>query len=429
MSLPDRARPPSRADRRPRPVERPSAASVAAALALVVVAVISLGLLGGPLLAAGVPTAAGVAGDVPNRTPDPVKVFTPEVAQKPHVRGTIVFAKAGNLWSVSGDDSLTQLTTSGIDRSPVWGPGGRTLYFVQVKSGRGAVPCAMVAATGCIAAVANLALAYPVLSSMPAAGGAPTELESGLYSWGGGRYSYFSGLWQPSISPDGKTFALISDAPNPFVNDYRVETYSPGSGQLVRLPLAADYGVGHNDPTWSPDGSTIAYSYNHREGSIGRPRIALYNVRTHASRFLTDFGYAQPSYSPDGRFVAAVRTSTKGRDVVILDASSGLEILRLTDDGQSFAPVWSPAGDQIAYLRARGLNLDLWVATLAGSGSTFSVAGTQPLTSQSLLDGTSKPTWYVPADQMPAATPPPSGAAASGSGVAPSGSTAASAGP
>ena len=397
--------------------ERPTVAGALAVVVLIVVGVLSVDLLGGSLPTPGLATSGGVAGDVPNRTPDPVKVFAPLVATRPQLRGTILFAKAGNLWSVSGTDVLTQLTTAGTDQSPIFSPDGRTIYFIRLKSARGDLPCAAVSASGCLGTDVHLALDYPVLMAMPAGGGAARELWSGLYSWGGGRYSYFSGLWQPAIRPDGLTFAVISDAPDPLANDYQVELLDARTGELTRPPLAADYGVGHNDPTWSPDGSTIAYSYNHRQGALGRPMIALYNVRTHTSAFLTGAGYAQPSYAPNGRYLVAVRTDAKGRDLVILDATSGAEILRLTDDGRSFAPAWSPAGNQIVFLRAHGLALDLWLATLSGTGPSYSVVRLEPLTSQSLLDGTSKPSWYIPPAELPIAGQPlASPAPTSGSG-------------
>ena len=41
------------------------------------------------------------------------------------------------------------------------------------------------------------------------------------------------------------------------------------------------------------------------------------------------------------------------RDIVVLDPRNWEEVARLTTDGQSFAPEWSPNGDQIAYLHCQ----------------------------------------------------------------------------
>ena len=56
-----------------------------------------------------------------------------------------------------------------------------------------------------------------------------------------------------------------------------------------------------------------------------------------------------------------------GTDVVILNASNGNELLRLTDDDASWAPSWSPAGDSIAFLHIEGQTVDLRLAKLDGT--------------------------------------------------------------
>ena len=393
-----------------------------AALALLVIAVASLALLGGGLPVSAAPADHAKAGDVPNRTPDPIKPFQPVVSTTPHVRGSIVFAKAGNLWTVGGDDVLTQLTTDGTDGSPAWSSDGSSLVFVRTVPADGAVPCNLIAASGCVGPVVAYNLAVPRIVTMPAAGGSPKVIASGLYSWAGGKYTYNYGLYQPALSPDGRTVAVISDAPDPLHDDYLVQLLTVATGKLKRLALPDDYGLGLNDPAWSPDGTQLAYTWNHRNGSLGSPRIAILDVRSGQVRQLPQKGYAQPSWSPDGKYLAAVKTDAKGRNVVILDPATGAELLRLTGDGGSFAPVWSPAGDQIAFLRADGLTIDLWVDTLTGSGRSPSVADEQPLTSQSQLDGTSRPSWYIPAAQMPTPTPvsslQPSGSGGSAVGSA-----------
>jgi Tol biopolymer transport system component len=384
---------------------------------LVVLAVFSLGLLNGNLPFSVTPARQAKAGDVPNRTPDPIKPFQPSVSTVPHVRGSIVFAKAGNLWTVSGEDVLAQLTTGGTDSSPVLASDGRTVLFVRTLQARGAVPCSLISASGCTGPVASYHLDYPTIVSMPVAGGTVKTIASGLYTWSAGKYTYNYGLYQPALSPDGKTVAVISDAPDPLHNDYLVQLLSVATGKLKRLSLPDDYGLGLNDPAWSPDGTKVAYTWNHRSGMLGAPRLAILDVRSGTVHQLPQKGYAQPSWSPDGRYLAAVRTDARGRDVVILDASTGTELLRLTGDGASFAPVWSPAGDQVAFLRADGLTIDLWVDTLSGSGRSLTVSDEQPLTSQSQLDGTSKPSWFVPAAEMPSPTPAPPASPATGAPV------------
>ena len=100
-------------------------------------------------------------------------------------------------------------------------------------------------------------------------------------------------------------------------------------------------------------------------------------------------------------------TTAFGTDVAILDARTGAELLRLTDDGASWAPVWSPKGDQIAYLHVSGQVVDLRLAQLDGSAPTWTVKETVDLTTSAGLDGASRPAWFIPADQLPAPTAVP----------------------
>ena len=44
-------------------------------------------------------------------------------------------------------------------------------------------------------------------------------------------------------------------------------------------------------------------------------------------------------------------------------------LLRVTDDGASWAPTWSPAGDGIAFLHLDGQTVDLRLAKLEGDAN------------------------------------------------------------
>ena len=68
---------------------------------------------------------------------------------------------------------------------------------------------------------------------------------------------------------------------------------------------------------------------------------------------------------------------------------------------------WSPAGDGIAFLNIDGLSTDLRLAKLGGTPGAWTVDEIVPLTDVSGLDAASKPDWYIPADQLPAASSSP----------------------
>ena len=146
---------------------------------------------------------------------------------------------------------------------------------------------------------------------------------------------------------------------------------------------------------------------NDRDGAKGSPRIYAWSPDTGKARPVTGPGYLFPSWSPDGQYIAATKTSAYGTDIVILNAANGAELARLTDDGNSWAPTWSPRGDQVAYLHVAGQVIDLRMAQLDGTAPNWTVKDTLDLTTAAGLDGVSRPDWYVPAADLPAATPAP----------------------
>ena len=87
----------------------------------------------------------------------------------------------------------------------------------------------------------------------------------------------------------------------------------------------------------------------------------------------------------------------------------------MTDDESSFSPVWSPKGDAIAFLRLNGTIVDLQMAKLDGQAGSWTVGETIALTEVSGLDAASKPSWFIPASELPA---PSQSVAPSGSGPA-----------
>lgn len=385
-------------------LDRTAVPALLSTAGLVVAAVFSFNLLGGRF---DLSLPGGPVGG-PARTPNPSAVYTPPPEQRTEVRGTILFAKAGAIWAASGTD-VTRVGTALHDSSPTWAPDGRAIYFIETRTTEARAPFQGRDQT--------YTLDYPVVMRMAPDGTGRTVVHDGLFQLGGNSHrKFFTWLVQPAVRPDGKTLALVSDAPEPFRLDVTLSLLPAAGGKVTNLNLPDNGSLGHNDPAWSPDGRRIAYTHNVNRAGIGAPRIALYDVAQKRQRMLSQPGHGQPSWSPDGRYLVAVRTDGLGRDLVVLDARDGSLVSRLTRDGGSTAPTWSPDGRQVAYLRVEGQDIDLHILTLSTDG-TFTVTEDKAVTSDSQLDATSRPAWFMPPELR--ATPPPSASPSGSPSVAP----------
>jgi len=376
----------------------PFLAPLLSMVGLLVVAAVTVFALTGRVPFLGSPTANGGGGNgPPGRTPSPSA--PPDVNPAIQVPGSLVYVKAGNLWIQSGN-TARQLTDTGRDSQPTWSPDGNWVYFIETRETPGRFP-----AEG---SVKRYDLKYPILTRIHPDGTGRESILSGLYKTGpANAYTWFWFLLDPAVSPDGTQVAVISDGPDPSRSDPVLQFVDLGTKHLVNPGLPENAPLGQQDPAWRPGGSSILYVVNARNGNAGAPSIWQYNLATKANTPFTLAGYTGPAWSPDGRYVAAVRTTSLGTDVVVLDAK-GAELARVTTDGRSSSPTWSPDGTQLAFLRLSGDTVDVQLATLQReTNGGVSVVKVDPLTTFSGLDGNSRPAWWgVP--PPPAATPSPS---------------------
>jgi Tol biopolymer transport system component len=375
---------------------------------LAFVAVATLSVLGGAVPFIGGSSSANGGGGGASRTAAPSNVvIVPEVS----FPGSIVYAKAGNIWVQRGRD-VRQLTTGGQDSMPSWSPDGTSVYFIRTTDAVGLWPAQGVER--------HYQETVPAIMRVDVSGtGGPEQILGGTINVNG--RSWFSWIRQPVVSPDGTTIAMVSDGPDPTKSDVVLQFYDPGTKKRTVPQVSESAPLGHQDPTWRADGRFLLYVRNGREGARGAPEIFRWDVAKGKATQLTGPGYLEPSYSPDGTYIAATRTGSFGNDLVILDASHGRELLRVTSDGASWSPVWSPAGDAIAFLHSDGQIVDLKLARLGGSGPDWTVTDTLDLTQVSGLDGGSRPAWYIPPTELPA-TPAPTIAPSPGSSSAAGGS-------
>jgi Tol biopolymer transport system component len=377
---------------------------IAAVVGLVLIAIVTINLFNYdlPFVGGGGSNGGNGAPAGPAITPAPSNVVI--IPEEATFLGKIVYAKAGNIW-VQTDEGATQLTNGGGASMPSFSADGNWVTYIHTSETRGKWP------------LRGNPTWYDIdlneLMRIRADGsGEPQRLLSGQVRNGSLRWSAW--MRQPVLSPDGKTIALVTDAPDPDDSNVVLQLYDVARKRLTRTNVREVGVLGHQDPEWRPDGKYLLYTMNNRDGAKGAPVIMRYDPKAKEARPLTTAGYMQPSYSPDGRYIAATRTNPLGTDVVILNASNGNELLRITNDDASWAPSWSPAGDAIAFLHIEGQTVDLRLAKLDGTGPAWAVAGTENLTEVSGLDAASRPDWYIPAALLPAAgTPAPSAASPS----------------
>lgn len=341
------------------------------------------------------PGASGQAQVVKTPTPPDVVVVPSPEAPGITVPGTIVYAKEGNIW-VQSDGVARQLTTDGSDSMASFSPDGTAVYFVRTRRVDGLWPVN--------GKPTRYQMDVPAIMRIGLDGGDATQVFDGKVD-PPGRYRWMGFIQGPVVSPDGRTIAMTSDLPDPTKSDVTLKLLNLASRKVSDPKLSQVPPLGHQDPAWRPDGQVVAYVRNDRDGAKGAPRIYVYALSTKKSKPVTGPGYLHPAWSPDGRYLAATKTSAYGTDVVILDATTGAEVARLTDDGASWGPTWSPAGNQVAFLHVAGQVIDLRMIQLDGSAPAWKLSDPIDLTSAAGLDGLSRPDWFVPTDQLPAPAP------------------------
>ena len=279
---------------------------------------------------------------------------------------------------------------------PSWAPDGSSIYFVRTANGVGRWP-----ASG---SNRDYQLTTPSVMRVKADGSEdPVQVLSGKVTRGG--LTWHAWIREPVLSPDGQTLAMVSDRPDPSQSDVVLQFYDLTTKKSKIPNLARDRAPRSSGPDLAAGRQAPALRAQRPRRCPRRPGDLSLGPRQGEGLALTGPGYLEPSFSPDGRYVAATKTSSFGNDLVILDASNGRELLRVTNDGASWAPVWSPVGDAIAFMHIEGQIVDLKLARLEGDAPNWTVKDITDLTEVSGLDGSSRPGWFVPPDQLPTPTP------------------------
>jgi Tol biopolymer transport system component len=251
----------------------------------------------------------------------------------------------------SDGSNVTQLTYDETDKSwPVWSPDGSQILYVG-DGGLGQY---------------NTPLNLDIWV-MDADGSNQTNL------------SQFKGNEEDPIwSPDGSKIVFVSRR---FGGTRQLMVMNTDGSNQRRVSIEFE----EYNPSFSPDGQTLMFSstffftLNVRRWDEDNQPPDAENVYDLLPELYDDrwdepdrIGKGiEPAWSPDGDWIAYVRTSGNNRRIYLLDANSdGATVRFLNTPGLNFDPAWSPDSLWIVYSSTRDGNQEIYIMDRGGRFQT-----------------------------------------------------------
>lgn len=162
-------------------------------------------------------------------------------------------------------------------------------------------------------------------------------------------------LYAPELSPNGNRIIFTNHGNGIWI--MRADGNNP-------RPLTTRDDI---DPTWSPDGSMIAFASNRS----GERQLYVMNYDGSNITQVTDLNNmgGRSSWSPDGTKLAFYRGPAGDRNIFTVNVD-GSGVTRLTSGGDNLGPSWSPDGNWIAFTSFRDGNNEIYIIRPDGTGLT-----------------------------------------------------------
>lgn len=162
-------------------------------------------------------------------------------------------------------------------------------------------------------------------------------------------------LYAPELSPNGEKIIFTNN----------------GNGLWIMNPDGSDpHAITFKDdidPTWSPDGSMIAFASNRS----GTRQLYVASAKGKNVQQVTDLNNmgGRSTWSPDGKKLAFYRGPAGDHDIYTININGeGLD--RLTNGGDNLGPSWSPDGEWIAFTSFRDGNNEIYMVRPNGRHET-----------------------------------------------------------
>jgi tol-pal system beta propeller repeat protein TolB len=162
-------------------------------------------------------------------------------------------------------------------------------------------------------------------------------------------------LYAPELSPNGEWIAFTNH----------------GNGVWVMKPDGENaHPITHRDdvdPTWSPDGSMIAFASSRNGGR----QLFIMNADGSNIRQVTDLNNmgGRSTWSPDGTKLAFYRGPAGDHNIYVINVD-GTGLQQLTSGGDNLGPSWSPDGNWIAFTSFRDGNNNIYIMRPDGTEVT-----------------------------------------------------------
>ncbi|HET9346079.1 MAG TPA: hypothetical protein VFO05_10265 [Candidatus Limnocylindrales bacterium] len=167
--------------------------------------------------------------------------------------------------------------------------------------------------------------------------------------------------WGPALNPDGRTIAFVKGFPL-VLGIYAIDVDGTNERPLTHIDIGDQNGL-----EWSPDGITLIFSAG--KSAVAGENLWLVGLDGRPERRIVhDFGSdIWPTWSPDGTLIAYLNWSPAGIRVMVAN-SDGSNAHPISDLGDWFSPQWSPDARHVLAVDERKSGGQPIVAILDPSG-------------------------------------------------------------